>query len=100
VGSRIDTSSDACPAKRYVHDLNCHLSPRAGAGGPGPNTLDLVPVLEQWVEHGVAPDQVIASHMTGSKIDRTRPLCAYPAIAVYKGSNDPDQAANWTCKTP
>jgi feruloyl esterase len=31
------------------------------SGGDGPNTLDTMSGLEQWVEHGKAPEQMIAS---------------------------------------
>jgi feruloyl esterase len=27
----------------------------------------------------------------------TRPLCAYPNVAQYKGSGDPNDAANFAC---
>ena len=30
----------------------------------------------------------------------TRPLCAYPTIAKYKGSGDSNDAANFTCAQP
>jgi len=28
---------------------------------------------------------------------RTRPLCAYPAVAKYTGQGDIDDATNFTC---
>lgn len=31
-------------------------------------------------------------------VDRTRPICAYPAVATYKGSGSIDDGANFTCK--
>ena len=67
------------------------------AGGPGPNQFDAVAALEQWVEKGVAPDTLVASHSTGGKVDRTRPLCGYPKVARYKGTGSIDEAANFTC---
>ena len=67
-------------------------------GGEGPNTFDTVTALEQWVEQKKAPDQMIASHSTNGKVDRTRPLCPYPQIATYKGSGSIDDAANFQCK--
>jgi len=67
------------------------------AGGPGPNQFDAVTALEQWVEKGVAPDTLIASHSTAGKVDRTRPLCMYPKVARYKGTGSIDEAANFTC---
>jgi feruloyl esterase len=60
----------------------------------------MVGALEQWVEMGKAPDQVIASHLTNRVIDRTRPLCPYPGVAAYKGTGSTDVAANFVCKAP
>ena len=34
------------------------------AGGEGPNTFDELSSMEQWVEKGKAPDQMIASHLS------------------------------------
>lgn len=67
------------------------------SGGPGPNTFDALGALEQWVEHGAAPDKLIASHAIGGKVDRTRPLCPYPQLAHYKGSGSIDEATNFVC---
>jgi feruloyl esterase len=67
-------------------------------GGEGPNTFDMVGALEQWVEHGKAPDRIVASHATNGTVDRTRPLCPYPQIAVYLGTGSTDQAASFECK--
>jgi len=69
-------------------------------GGEGPNTFDMISALEQWVEHGKAPDQVIASHSTSGNVDRTRPLCPYPQVATYRGSGSTDQAASFVCQAP
>ena len=46
---------------------------------------DILAALDRWVEHGVAPDRLIASHFTAGVADKTRPVCAYPQIARYKG---------------
>ena len=35
-----------------------------------------------------------------SGILRTRPLCAYPRTAVYKGTGSTDDAANFDCRKP
>lgn len=67
-------------------------------GGPGPNTFDMITVLENWVEKGQAPGAVIASHATDGKVDRTRPLCPFPQMARYDGTGSIDEAANFTCK--
>jgi hypothetical protein len=82
--------------------------------GVGPNSFgqfgvsngdpdhDIDAALERWVEKGVAPEHIIAakhkSDMDGkSAVIRTRPLCAYPLVAHYKGSGSTDDAANFTC---
>jgi feruloyl esterase len=77
------------------------LAPGMGhcSGGPGPNQFDTLAALEQWVEKGVAPEKMIASHSTGGKVDRTRPLCLYPQVARWKGTGSTDDAANFMCVT-
>jgi feruloyl esterase len=69
-------------------------------GGDGPNTFDMVGALEAWVEHGNAPDQILASHSKNGSVDRTRPLCPYPQVATYKGTGSIDEAASFQCKAP
>jgi feruloyl esterase len=70
------------------------------SGGEGPNAFDMVGALEQWVEHGQAPDRIVASHSTSGAVDRTRPLCPYPTVAVYKGTGSIDAAESFTCQAP
>jgi feruloyl esterase len=67
-------------------------------GGEGPDTFDIVGVLEQWVQTGSAPSQIVASHSTESAIDRTRPLCPYPQVATYTGTGSIDAAENFRCE--
>jgi len=68
------------------------------AGGPGPSTFDMQAALEAWVEKGVAPEHIIASHLTNGIVDRLRPLCAYPKVATYKGKGDTNDAENFVCR--
>jgi feruloyl esterase len=52
--------------------------------GDGPNTFDGMGALEEWVERGIAPARIIASHSPDyppTIVDRTRPLCPYPQVA-------------------
>jgi feruloyl esterase len=69
-------------------------------GGPGPNTFDMLTALEEWREKGRAPERVVASHVTGGVTDRTRPLCLYPKVAVYRGRGSTDDAASFVCRNP
>ena len=69
-------------------------------GGEGPNVFDKMAAIEQWVEQGTAPDVLIATHSTSGKVDRGRPLCAYPQVAKYRGSGSIDEAASFVCAAP
>ena len=83
-------------------------------GGAGPNAFgqggtpngdrfhSIDAALEAWVEQGTAPDRLIATkYKTGadpkSGVVRTRPLCSWPQVAVYKGSGSTDDADNFVC---
>lgn len=68
------------------------------SGGEGPDNFDKIGVMEQWVEQSKAPEQIIATHKTAGKVDRTRPLCPYPQVAHYKGIGSIDEASNFSCR--
>jgi tannase/feruloyl esterase len=70
------------------------------SGGPGPDSFDSLTALEQWVEQGIAPKQIIASKLAAGVVTRTRPLCRYPQVARYKGKGSTDDAANFRCVKP
>jgi feruloyl esterase len=67
------------------------------AGGDATlDSFDLLGAVVNWVEKGTAPDFVIA---TGKAFPgRSRPLCSYPKHAHYKGTGDPEKAANFECR--
>jgi feruloyl esterase len=82
-------------------------------GGPGPDSFGAVgdlkfddpqrsmdASLEQWVEKGTVPSTIIASKFEGqdrTHAKMTRPLCAYPKFAQYKGSGDTNDAGSFLC---
>ncbi len=88
--------------------------------GPGPNSFgqslaqatpldhsaqnDILTALERWVENGVPPKRIVAVKYVNDQpaqgVLRTRPLCAYPRVAVYRGSGSTDDAANFDCRKP
>jgi feruloyl esterase len=88
--------------KKGADEIRLFMVPGMGhcGGGDGPSTFNAMEALSQWVEQGKTPDQMAASHATRGVVDRTRPLCAYPQTAVYKGSGNTDDAANFSCKAP
>jgi feruloyl esterase len=71
------------------------------AYGPGPNAFDTLSALEAWVEQGAPPESIMARHYAGNNprqpVDRTMPLCPFPAAAKYKGGGDMNDGANWSC---
>ena len=69
------------------------------SGGPATDTYDSLQAMVDWVEKGVAPD-TIAARATATNAyypNRTRPLCAYPKFAKYKGTGSIEDAANFSC---
>ena len=68
--------------------------------GPGPNQVNWMAALERWRESGTAPDRLDAARVTNNRVDMTRPLCAYPQVAQYKGVGSTNDAANFVCKAP
>ncbi|MBM3734414.1 MAG: tannase/feruloyl esterase family alpha/beta hydrolase [Acidobacteria bacterium] len=85
------------------------------AGGSGANVFgqaapaqkdadhDVGAALERWVEQGVAPERIIATRYKDQgqrEVEKTRPLCAFPLVAKYKGSGEVNDAANFTCGQP
>ena len=87
-------------------------------GGPGPGgfgqlgiptakgaKFGLFDALEDWVEKDAAPQDIFATRYAsgeagGMKPAMTRPLCAYPQVAKYNGSGDPNDAASFACAAP
>jgi feruloyl esterase len=67
-------------------------------GGSGTSSFDMVAALDAWRDGGRAPQSVSASRIREGKVDRTRPLCAWPAQARYTGSGSIDEASNFVCR--
>ena len=72
----------------------------AGFGFGSDGTFDAMDVVQKWRETNVAPDKIINAHRTAGAVDKTHPACAYPQVAIYKGSGDIMDAANFTCGNP
>jgi feruloyl esterase len=67
-------------------------------GGNGTSAFDMAAALDGWVDGGRAPALVPASRIRDGKVDRTRPLCAWPMTARYTGTGSLDDAANFVCR--
>lgn len=75
--------------------------------GRGPDYVNFVDGLDRWRESGVAPEQLIAEKHDNklafysqmpTKVVRSRPICAWPKAALYKGTGSTDDAANFVCR--
>lgn len=69
-------------------------------GGFGPDRLDALTPLINWVEGGHPPDRIVATQEEGGATVRTRPLCPYPQVARRTGSGNPNDAASFLCQDP
>lgn len=81
------------------------------SGGPSTDQFDLLSPLVKWVEQGEAPQAVKATARgagnpggenkelpAGWAANRSRPLCAYPTVATYKGSGPVEDASSFACR--
>jgi tannase/feruloyl esterase len=66
-------------------------------GGVGVSPFDAFTPVVEWVEKGTAPSRILGLRLVDGRPVRTRPLCPYPQVAVYSGSGNLDEAANFTC---
>jgi hypothetical protein len=81
------------------------------SGGPSTDQFDLLTPLVRWVEQGQAPQAVVATARGAGNAggenkevpaswspNRSRPLCAYPSVATYKGTGSMEEAASFSCR--
>lgn len=81
------------------------------SAGPATDQFDMLTPLVAWVEQGKTPQAIVASvrgagNAGGANTElpknwtssRTRPLCAYPTVAKYKGNGSIEDAANFSCQ--
>jgi feruloyl esterase len=81
------------------------------SGGPATDQFDMLTPLVRWVEQGVAPVSVVAmargpENPGGANpevpaswsTDRSRPLCAYPKVARYNGTDSLELASSFSCR--
>jgi feruloyl esterase len=80
-----------------------------GGAGPDSDKGDVLPdpysktdrialdPLVQWVEHGIAPDRIIAYHVSNGAQDFSRPVCPYPKLPRYSGAGDTTKASSFLC---
>lgn len=63
-------------------------------GGNGEIPVDPLELVVNWIEKGVAPETLLGKTEDGS---RSRKLCPYPLVSVYKGGDSRD-ASSYACE--
>ncbi len=95
--------------RKYARDVRLFMMPGVEhcGDGKGPDQVDFVDALNSWRESGVAPERLIAEKHDNkiafysqmpTKIVRSRPICAWPRAAQYKGTGSTDDASNFVCR--
>lgn len=71
------------------------MAPGVGhcGGGVGAEPVNGFDALVAWVEHGKAPERLAGERADGL----TRPICAYPSVATYRGHGDVTDGRNFRC---
>jgi Tannase and feruloyl esterase len=64
-------------------------------GGHGPDQVDWLKLIRNWVEKDSAPERVILSKEDNGKIVMTRPVFPFPSVSVYSGKGDTNQDKNF-----
>jgi hypothetical protein len=64
-------------------------------GGPGPDQVDWLKLIREWVENGKVPERVVMSKIINGKTIMTRPVFPYPKKAIYDGKGDPDVESSY-----
>lgn len=84
--------------------VRLYVAPGLNHGGIAPNlpnSIDMVQLLEEWVEEGEAPEKVLVQTLDSPTPPFTslasRPLCHYPSYPQYIGG-DPNSATSFKCQ--
>ena len=100
---------------KLQNNVRLFLLPGTGhcsMNGCGPTSFDAISAMEDWVEKGKGPDNLIATQFSTRPSGsaqmppiadrskppvRTMPLCKFPEMAHYGGQGKVNEAANWNC---
>ena len=70
-------------------------------GGPGPDRVDWLTAIEDWVERGTPPGRLVATRLgTSGEPVLTRPVCPYPESAAHTGAGPTNDEASFRCEAP
>jgi feruloyl esterase len=89
-------------AKKTSEFVRLFMAPGVAhcGGGAGPAPTGQLEALLAWVEEGKAPESLTATRRDqGGAVTRSRPVCAYPLVAKYKGRGSTDEGASFECSS-
>ena len=69
------------------------------SGGYGPDEIDAMTPLIEWVEAGKTPDRLLAQKTVDGQLKYNRAICPHPQATVYQ-SGDPELPESYTCVSP
>jgi feruloyl esterase len=69
-----------------------------GTGGAENVNFDALGLIEQWKEKGETPNELVVAHFRDGMETGKRLVCQYPHVAVYKGSDSPEDAKSYSCR--
>jgi feruloyl esterase len=83
---------------RFFTMVGVGHSTGATGGGVGPSPFDPFLVLRDWVERDIVPHSM-PTLAAGNAVSpgRTRPICPWPEMPIYKGSGSTDDASSFYC---
>ncbi len=64
-------------------------------GGSGPDRIDWVKLIQDWVEQEKAPERIVFSKLENGKIIMTRPVFPFPKLTIYRGKGDTNLEQNF-----
>lgn len=70
------------------------------ADGYGPDEIDAMTAVIEWVEKGIVPARLPARRTRDGKVSYDRAYCSYPESTDYLGSGDPEAPGSYSCVTP
>lgn len=66
-------------------------------GGPGPDSVDWLTAITDWVDRGQQPEQLVATKTDAAgAVTARRPLYPYPLRAQYDGTGSPDKLTSFS----
>jgi hypothetical protein len=102
---------NALPAAQAQNQLRLFMAPGMDhcSGGEGPSDFDTLGAIDAWATTGLAPQTLIATRPVQApggfggpppppRAPMQRPLCPYPAQAVYKGTGDTALSSSFECR--